>query len=173
MKYLLSITKKPMIRFGLIVTVLVLSENVTAQEALFERFLGSWSGAGQLFGAEARFEMNWERVLDNKFVRLTFRNSFKDSGGGERSLNAQAFYKATSEGRFRGTWFDSRGMILPLKSTFEDSVLTTLWGAPESEEGRTVYRLHADDRIEVDDYINKDGKWQRFGHAVYHRASRD
>lgn len=165
--------KKPMIRFGLIATVLVFSDNVTAQDALFEQFLGSWSGNGQLFGAEARFEMTWERVLEDKFVRLTFRNSFKDSGGRERSLKAQAFYKATSEGRFRGTWFDSRTMILPLNSTFEGSVLTTLWGAPESEEGRTVYRLHADDRIEVDDYIRKDRKWQRFGHAVYHRASRD
>ena len=173
MKYLLSIMKKSMIPFGLIATLLVLSENVTAQEALFERFLGSWSGTGQLFGAEARFEMTWERVLEDKFVHLTFRNSFKDSGGRERMLKAQAFYKATGGGRFRGTWFDSRGMILPLKSTFEDSVLTTLWGTPESEEGRTVYRLHAEDRIEVDDYIKKDGKWQRFGHAVYHRADRD
>ena len=172
MKFLLSSMKKSMISFGLIATVLVHSENVTAQETLFEQFLGSWNGVGQLFGAEAQFEMNWQRVLEHQFVRLTFSNNFKDSGGRERILKAQAFYKSTGEGRFRGTWFDSRGMILPLESTFEDSVLTTLWGAAENEEGRTVYRLQPNDRIEVDDYIRKEGKWQKFGHAIYHRADR-
>lgn len=169
----LLLMKAPAILTCMIATLPLLAQNVSAEDAPLELFRGSWSGSGQLFGAEARFEMKWEMALNNQFVQLTFKNSFKDSGGRERTLKAQAFYKSMGEGRYRGTWFDSRGMVLPLESTFEDSVLTTLWGSAESENGRTVYSIHADDTIEVDDYINKDGEWQKFGHAVYHRIDGD
>jgi len=169
--YLLTITNKAGQLLGLILMILVLSENVKPQNSPFEPLIGSWSGSGQLFGAEAQFEMNWEHVLNEQFILLTFRNSFSDSNGNERSLKARAFYKSKGDGHFQGTWFDSRGKIIPLESAFEGSTLTTLWGTSETELGRTVYLIVADDKIEVDDYISKDGEWHKFGHAIYHRST--
>lgn len=85
-----------------------------------------------MFGSDSEFNMNWEWTLDKKFVRLTFQN---------KVTKAEAFYQATGAKEYIGTWFDSRDMILPLKAGVEDSALVTLWGSPETEQGRTIYRL--------------------------------
>ena len=37
------------------------------------RWEGSWSGAGKFFGQAAAQRMQWERVLDGQFVRLSMR----------------------------------------------------------------------------------------------------
>ena len=171
MTHLLSKSKKLIITFGILSATLVLSTSVAAQDSPLAPFVGSWKGSGQLFGFDAQFEMSWERVLNDKFVLLTFRNSFIDGSGKERTLKARAFYKSTGEGTLQGTWFDSRGKIIPLESVIDDSTLTTLWGTAETELGRTIYRVVSDDEVEVNDYISKDGEWQKFGHASYHRLT--
>ena len=159
------------IKFWGIVIASVLSGSAFAQgDSCVNRLIGTWNGAGKLFGAEAEFMMSWERALENKFVRLTFENKMKRSDGKTQILKAQAFYKPEGETQFQGMWFDSRGMILPLKATAGDSALTTSWGSPETEQGRTVYRIIDGDTVEVNDFVlTKDGQWKHFGHAMYHR----
>jgi len=105
--------------------------------------------------------MNWEWTLDKKFVRLTFQN---------KVIKAEAFYQATGAKEYIGTWFDSRGMILPLKAGVEDSALVTLWSSPETEQGRTIYRLMDADKLKVSDFFLKDNEWHQFGEVVYNRV---
>jgi hypothetical protein len=156
-----------------LVMVYALTGSAFAQDgSSINRLIGAWNGKGKLFGAEAEFMMTWEWVLADKFAHLTFQNKIKRSSGEEQVFKARAFYKPEGEKQFQGTWFDSRGMVLPLQASAEDSALTTLWGSPETEQGRTVYRIIDRDTIEVNDFVlTKDGQWRNFGYAVYHRES--
>ncbi|MFQ5652713.1 MAG: DUF6265 family protein [bacterium] len=152
-------------KFVLIMIALVLCFAVCVfaqEEALLDSFIGSWRGAGTLFGQQAEFVMTWERVLHGQFVRLSFRNP---------AIQAEAFYHLTDSPESRGTWIDSRGVILPLTAVVHDSVLETTWGSAETEQGRTTYRLLEPNAMNVTDFVFKDGQWRRFGHARYTRQN--
>ncbi len=135
-----------------------------------ELIIGSWSGKGQLFGQEAMFSMKWEDALESKFVRLIFSNKFKDQSGVERIMNAEAFYDM-KEGK--GYWFDSRGIMLPLKLEFDENSMTVFWGDEHTERGKTVYTHLEDDQVGVKDFVFKDGKYLPFGSAEYRRNNSD
>jgi hypothetical protein len=148
-----------------------LCARVSAQEpSVIHQFLGTWQGEGTLFGADARFSMKWEWVLEQKFVRLTFQNEISNPDDASRILKAQAFYKQLEAGELEGTWFDSRGMVLPLRARAEQATLTTHWGTEATEQGRTVYRLRNENQVEVEDSVLKDGQWHLFGQATYRRV---
>ncbi len=133
-----------------------------AQENIVNNLIGSWEGEGKLFGSNSECQMNWQWTLDKKFVRLTFQN---------KVIKAQAFYQATGAEEYQGTWFDSRGKVLPLKASVKDSALVTLWGSPETEQGRTIYQLIDRHRFKVSDFVQRNNEWQQFGEAVYNRVS--
>ena len=150
------------------------TQHALAQEvAVIEQFIGSWEGQGELFGSKASFSMKWEWVLGQQFVHLTFENGMQGPDGTDRVLQAVAFYKPIGEGRLEGTWFDSRGTVQPLQVSTELTALTTLWGTPATEQGRTVYRLLDNGKIEVEDFVLKGDQWHKFGHATYRRLARD
>ena len=157
--------------------LILLQSPVHAQDAVAQQipvipeFIGAWEGQGDLFGSEATFSMKWEWVLGQQFVRLTFENRMQGPDGVERTLQAQAFYRPVGEGRLEGTWFDSRGMVLPLVGSTEPTTLTTLWGTPATEQGRTVYRLLDEGLIEVEDFVLKGDQWHKFGQAIYRRVA--
>jgi hypothetical protein len=154
----------------LIFIVCAIAGSTVAQETPFiNNFIGSWNGEGELLGAKAKFKMTWEWVLERQFTRLTFQNALVQDQGETVVLKAQAFYRHHGNERFQGTWFDSRGMVLPLEANVEDSALVTRWGSPETEQGKTIYRLRSDGHIEVNDFVLKNNDWKSFGHAVYRR----
>jgi len=144
-----------------VILAFTINSLAVAQEAFVNNLIGLWHGNGKLFGSNAEFKMNWEWTLDKKFVYLTFQN---------KVIKAQAFYQATGADEYIGTWFDSRGMVLPLKAGVKDSALVTLWGSPETEQGRTIYRLMDPDKIKVSDFVLKDNEWHQFSEAVYNRV---
>ena len=147
-------------------------QGVHAQEtSVVHHFIGVWEGHGELFGSDAAFSMEWEWVLDERFVRLTFQNSVAGRDGTEGTLEAQAFYRPIGAAEFEGTWFDSRGVSLPLTGSVENATLTSLWGSPETEQGRTVYRLLHEDQLEVEDFVLRGGEWHQFGHAIHTRLA--
>lgn len=159
-----------------VIALLALANGTTpvrADSQLFDYFNGAWIGKGSLFGAPAKFEMTWERALNDKFMKLKFMNNFQASKGNDRTLLAEGFYKMIDDTSGVGTWHDSRGMILQLKFTLNDSALTVEWSANEVESGRTVYRKDAGDTIEVTDYVLKAGELQKFGEARYVRVEKE
>jgi len=142
------------------------------EEALVtDLLLGSWRGEGELFGRSAAFRMDWESVLSGRFLRLTFENGFQNGDAVKPVLRAQAYYRILPDDQFEGTWFDSREKTQPLQGSADATSLTIHWGTPETEEGRTVYRLVDSDSVEVEDFVQKDGEWRVFAHATYRRAS--
>ena len=162
-----SLSKDRAVLILLLIVGLFLMEPALGQRKPIDRLRGTWTGKGRLFGAEATFSMVWRTVLEGKFMRLIFENRVPVAGGGDRVLKAQAFYRTLEDGSIEGTWFDSRGQVLPLKGSFEENKFTVLWGSAETEQGRTVYEKLDRKNLMVSDYVLKDGEWEKFGSAHY------
>jgi hypothetical protein len=144
------------------------SINVFAQTStnFSHEVIGDWKGNGTLFNYPASFKMEWNLVLDNKFLKLEFENRFSDPSGNERIMNAHAYYDLKNE---KGHWFDSRGMILPFKFELKDKMMTVFWGDERSERGKTVYSFIGNNGIHVIDYVFTNGNYQPFGDAKYEK----
>ena len=138
-------------------------------EPITTRLLGNWRGEGKVMGMESRLQMKWERVLEGKFARLTFRNEMRGKDGA-RLFEGHAYYQAQPDGTYRGQWFDSGGEAHPINGKVEGDALIAEWGTKETKLGRTIYRLLAADAVEVvDSVLAKDGQWREFGRAKFRR----
>lgn len=155
--------------------LLLLFSSVYAQsptEPLLNRFSGTWRGEGKAFGMTARLDMKWERVLGNKFVRLSLRNEMQ-SPNGQQVFEGHAYYQpsgAATDGKYEARWFDSRGVLFHIKAQTEADALVAFWGSPETEQGKSVYQLIGPDKMEVVDSVRqKDGTWREFGKFIVQR----
>ncbi|NNE09659.1 MAG: hypothetical protein HKN20_13950 [Gemmatimonadetes bacterium] len=166
--------RAPFVLFLLVLPLLIffsLTNRASAQESsVMNDLIGEWKGEGKLFGTPASFSMQWERVLGQRFVRLTFENRMRIPDAEDRVMTAQAYYKPKEGGLYDGTWFDSRGVVQPLQGTAAGSELTVIWGTPTTEQGRTAYRVTGAGTVEVEDFVLRNDVWQRFGHATYRRV---
>lgn len=152
---------------------LTISSSTTSQTNQFlARLEGNWQGEGKAFGMAARLQIKWEWVLQKKFLRLTLKNEMTPENGQARLFEGQAYYQATSGDKFEANWFDSRGVTFPIKAHLEGDALIALWGSPEKEEGKSIYRLINDATLEVVDTVKqKDGTWREFGRVTLKRAT--
>jgi hypothetical protein len=89
-----------------------------------------------------------------------------DPSGNERIMSAHAYYDLENH---KGQWFDSRGLILPLKLESEDNMLTVFWGDENTERGKTVYSIIDGKHINVKDYVFQKDAYQAFGEAQYEK----
>ena len=154
---------------GLALLLLVPCMAYSQTDTIFKRLQGSWSGEGKTLDMLATLRMTWERVLNEKFLRLSLKNEMKAASGNVQLFEGHAYYQP-SEGKCEGTWFDSRGMSFPIKCTVEGQSLTALWGATGQENGKSVYKFLADGKLEVVDSVKqKDGTWKEFGRFVMTR----
>lgn len=154
----------------ILLAAITCSAQLTAEsekDAVSTNLIGSWKGEGKAFGMRSRVEMKWESVLDKKFVRLQYKTEMRSANGETQIFEGYAFYKFLGDGKYRAVWFDSSGDLHPVSAVFDKSTLTSDWGTPETELGRTLYRLTAPSTIEVIDYIRqKDGTWKEFSRAI-------
>lgn len=154
---------------GLALLLLVPGAVYPQSEDIFKRLHGSWSGEGKTLEMPATLRMSWEPVLGEKFLRLSLKNEMRAPSGNVQLFEGHAYYQP-SEAKCEGTWFDSRGMSFPIKCTVEGQSLTAMWGAAGQENGKSVYKLLADGKLEVIDSVKqKDGTWKEFGRFVMTR----
>lgn len=150
-------------RMRFILAVLLLSGFSYAQENIPERLSGNWSAKGSAFGMPADITMSWEPALGSKFYRLQYKMVMTTQGGGQTVFEGIAYYKKAKEDSFVATWFDSQGNMHPITAVNDATTLTSLWGTPETQQGKTTYRLINDKEVEVTDYIlRKEGTWSQF-----------
>jgi hypothetical protein len=144
-----------------------------AAPAVLDRLAGAWDGKGELFGKPAIFRMEWSRLGD-RFVRLEFSNAFAAAAPEADPipvLQATAVYRVGAP-EMSGTWFDSRGMELPLAAAVSGSTLVVRWGAEgDAEQGRTTYRWTGPGTAHVTDEVLKDGAYRTFATADYWRPA--
>jgi len=127
---------------------------------------GRWIAHCDGFQEGAACELEWAPGLGDDLMRVRYDVRGDD---GARLFAGDGVYKPSPEG-FEGFWSDSNGSLHPLRATYADGVLTTLWGRPETEEGRTVYAATGDGGLSVTDWVKADGGWRQFMHADYVRA---
>lgn len=156
--------------------LLLLSSSGYAQsstEPLLNRFNGTWRGEGKAFGRTAHLDMTWERVLGNRFVRLSLRNEMQSANGQKQVFEGHAYYQPVgtpSDGKYEARWFDSRGVSFHIKAQTEGDTLVSFWGSPETEQGKSVYQVIGTDKMEVVDSVRqKDGTWREFGKFIVQR----
>ena len=156
-------------RLSLALLLLVPGAAYPQSDSVFKRLHGSWSGEGKTLEMPATLRMTWEWVLGEKFLRLSLKNEMKAASGQVQLFEGHAYYQP-SESKCEGTWFDSRGISFPIKCSVEGQTVTALWGATGQENGKSIYRLLADGKLEVVDSVKqKDGSWKEFGRFVLTR----
>ena len=135
------------------------------------RLEGNWQGEGKAFGMTAKLHIKWEWVLNKKFLRLTIKNEMTRTSG-PQMFEGQAYYHAIAADKFEAQWFDSRGVTFPIKGHLEGDSLIAMWGSPDKEEGKSIYRLVDDSTLEVVDLVKqKDGTFREFGRTTLKRQS--
>ena len=113
--------------------------------------------------------MKWENALNDKFIKLNFKNSFKDRSGAERVMKASAYYNFKQK---KGYWFDTRGMMLPLKLEINENSMIVLWGDKLTEQGKTIYSINENRQLNVQDFVFKDDSYFLFGEATYKKVNK-
>lgn len=153
-----------------IVVSMVLTLTFTAfafpQASVLDRLQGTWQGTGKVNGRDSTVVMTWEPIHGGKHYKLDFRNELE----GGFLFEGTALYSPMPGGAFTGHWVDSTGMTRPIGASFTDSTLISLWGTPESEEGKTEYRLTGIDSMLVLDSVKTKEGWREFGRVEYRRV---
>lgn len=138
-------------------------------EAFLGRLAGTWQGAGEVRQMAADMRMRWEPVLEGQFHRLSMENRMTGQDGQSWHFKAEAYYRVRTDGSIEGTWFDSRGISLPLTGRVEGDAMTIDWGTPDIERGRSTYRLTAETLEVTDEVYAKDGALAIFGRTTLAR----
>ena len=141
-----------------------------SKDKFLDRLAGHWRAEGVAFGMQARYQMKWEWVLDGRFARISYRIDMKGSDGKEQFFEGHGYYSPAGEGNYEGRWFDSQGEAHPIKASLNDNALVSIWGTPETKQGKSIYRLLENGNLELSDsLLMKDGTWRRFNHAIFER----
>ena len=134
------------------------------------RLLGNWQGEGTVLGKAATVQINWEWILNDKFLRLSVRHETNAPNNTKQIFEGQAYYYAQGTDKYAAHWFDSRGVTFTIKSHVEGNTLTSFWGSPDTEEGKSTYQLIDGTTLRVVDAVKqKDGTFREFSSATLKR----
>src|SRR5688572_7638755 len=133
-----------------------------------EWMVGKWEGGGTHSGRRSKASLDVAIVLGSQYVELAYR---ADLGVENlRDFEGRAIYWPLHDGGWKGHWFDSFGNKLPISAKVEGTSLVSDWGTVGTEQGRTVYRLLPDGRLEIVDYLlSEDGSRREFARQTLRR----
>lgn len=127
---------------------------------------GEWKGSGQLQGRPTEVNLSIRPVFDGSATALDYRASF--TGG---SFEGRATYRIGAQGKVTGQWSDSAGSLHLVSGRITGSSLTTVWGSPITELGRSTYMRSGDTLTVTDTVLTPEGGWRTFATASYRRVS--
>lgn len=155
----------------LTLSIVAFGQTNSTNNDFLKRFIGTWNGEGKITGLDSKIVMTWENALDEKFIKLSFRNEMKRKDGGIQIFEGIAFYKAKDAQKYQGNWFDSGGEAHPIDAQVDGNALTSIWGTEGAKLGRTIYRLIDEQKMEVVDSVKLPNRtWYEFGRAFYVRS---
>lgn len=147
------------------ITVFVLTflASFSYAQNILSRLEGNWSANGTAFGMPAVVTMSWTPALLGKYHQLNYKMVMTTKDGKQSVFEGTALYKPSGDNAFVATWCDSQSEMHPITATSDAEALTSLWGTPETKQGKTIYRFVAGGQVEVTDFImKKDGTWAKF-----------
>ena len=134
--------------------LLISTHGYSQGDTFLTRVQGKWLGEGTVFGSAAVVQIKWEWVLAGKFMRLDLRHEVA-SNSSKQVFEGQAYYQPQGVDKYAAHWFDSRGVTFPIKAYVEGNTLTSLWGSPDKEEGKSTYQLVDDSTLRVVDSVKQ------------------
>lgn len=137
--------------------------NATPAPATFH---GDWQSPCDAWGTPAICTSTWNVGIHASHLVQTY--SIVSAADGSQIFAGRGLYRIM-DGKVDGIWEDSRGQILPLAGTYQDTKLNVIWGEASNEIGRSVYTLEGDDLQVVDSVLTEDG-WRPFMTIDYARA---
>ncbi len=130
---------------------------------IWQELNGRWQGGGEVSGMTAAITLRFRPAFGGRGYHLDFENRMRGKDDKEWVFAAEALYRCDPKGVCSGHWYDSRGVVLPLKARVESERLTVEWGDATTERGRTTYALD-EGKLRIDDEVlGKDGAWKAFG----------
>ena len=129
--------------------------------------LGSWSADCDAWGTPARCTLVWSEGLHASQMTVDYRIEARSDGAA--IFAGKGVYRALTDNALDGYWYDAGGETHPLAAAWDEAALTTHWGVAGSKQGRTRYRLTADGRLEVTDWLLGEDAWRQFMQVTYDR----
>ena len=138
---------------------------------IFQQLNGLWQSDGQAFGQTARSTMKWQSTLDGRYFRVNYNISFGPADAPSGSFTGVGYYRLDSESEtVSGFWADNTGDLHPIDAAVGDGRLLSTWGIEGSKLGRTAYKILEDGKVQVTDWIWRDGDFRQFNQNAFGKS---
>jgi hypothetical protein len=131
-----------------------------------EWMLGNWSGSGKLFGQDSRVTLSVRPVAGE--AAYSFDYQVMTAAGQNRAetrFQAHAFFQRGKGNQWHGRWVDNFGNLHDISASLDRNNMTSTWGSPSTEIGRSTYILN-DGRMLVTDWaLGRDGVFKQFAQS--------
>ncbi len=132
--------------------------------------VGDWVGEGITFGRPSRVTLTLRPIFAGRTMVMDYAVTVaaKDK---IPALNfaAHAYYKISNDSRWDGRWIDNFGNFHNLSGAIKGSALTSIWGSPATEIGRTHYVLEGDVLTITDKSLSSTGNFDVFATYKLHK----
>jgi hypothetical protein len=164
-------------RCALLALFLVSTSAIAAPEASspevpnLEWFEGEWVGTGIFFAQPSIVTLSVMPALGGTATALAYRAQTAASPPRPALLfEGRATYRIIAKGRVEGQWNDSNGSQHSVGGRIAGTMMTTIWGSPTTELGRSTYARDAAGTLTVtDSVLAPDGGWRIFATATYRK----
>ena len=138
--------------------------------ATLDWLVGDWTGEGITFGRPSRVTLSLSPIFGGRMMMMDYAVTVaaKDK---IPILNfaAHAYYKISKDSRWDGRWIDNFGNFHNLSGAIKGSALTSIWGSPATEIGRTHYALEGDVLTITDKSLTPEGNFDVFATYKLHK----
>ena len=160
-----------MIRALLPIALISATAAVASDVQTLEWFVGEWVGSGTLLGQPSTVTLTISPALGGTATALAYRAQTAAAGSRPAlSFEGRATYRITAKGRVEGQWSDNNGSFHAVGGRIAGTMMTTVWGSPTTEIGRSTYVREASGTLTVtDSVLSSDGGWRMFATATYRK----
>lgn len=142
----------------------------SAAPATLDWMVGEWSGKGKLFGRDSEVELIVKPVAAGAAYSLDYRIYVAADGNAtEMRFAAHGFFQRGKGRKWHGRWVDNFGNLHDISGTLDAQAMTTLWGSPSTEIGRSSYSIIGGQLQIVDWALAKDGNFNEFARSQLNR----
>jgi hypothetical protein len=134
--------------------------------ATLDWMVGDWSGNGKHFGRDSVVTMSVKTVAGGAAYSMDY-SVIVSAGGNQPEMRfaAHGVYQRAKGRKWHGRWIDNFGNLHDLFGAIDGQKMTTLWGSPSTEIGRSTYALVDGQLRVIDTSLNKDGIFSEFGQS--------
>lgn len=125
---------------------------------------GEWTGTGTLQGQPTKVTLSVAPAFGGTATTLAYGAQMPSA-----VFEGRATYRIKARGRVEGQWTDSAGSLHIVGGRIEGTGMTTVWGSPATEIGRSTYKLDKGTLSTSDAVLMPDGSWRVFASASYVR----